>query len=259
MPGPTHPAMKSVLPAASARTAQWARRAASSRSNALGAPPRTTWPSTETRVSTSGSVIAMRRSTASLRRAASTFTPSAFTTTTRRLRASPLKTRSIKSATCSTIASSDLLDLGHERRVGERRDRARHREITRVAAHHLDHERAPMRRRRIADAIAGLDDRVHRGVDADGHRRAREVVVDRGGQPRDGDARVRERVRAGERAIAADHERGRGSRLGRGFVALAFALRPSGRSSIAPSRAPCRRASRRRRARACRANERGLP
>ena len=64
-------------------------------------------------------------------------------------------------------ASVGLPASREQREVGAGGDRGRHREVAAVAAHDLDDERAVVRGRGVGDLVARLDDRVHRGVDAD--------------------------------------------------------------------------------------------
>lgn len=61
--------------------------------------------------------------------------------------------------------------LGEQREVGADRDRRGHRQVPVV------------RGRGVGDLVAGHDDRVHRGVDADRRAGQPEVVVDRGRAP----------------------------------------------------------------------------
>ena len=198
---------------------------------------------------------------------------------TRRARcATRLRTASTVSTICSTISALGLARLGEQREVGADRDRRRHREVAAVAAHDLDDERAVVRGRGVGDLVARLDDRVHRGVDADRQPGQAEVVVDR---RRDADHRERLAApislgsasvqRAGQRAVAADHDQAvdrRGcasiararSRTSRWWNSLQRAeprIVPPSRRMPATSAGAERRRTRRRAGRDSRARSRG--
>ena len=103
-----------------------------------------------------------------------------------------------------------LVDLGlhlrDDRRLGTRRDGAVERQVTRRVAHHLDEKEAFVARRRVAQFVDRLHDRIQRRVVADRRVRASEVVVDRSGKPHDRHVVfLGEKSRAGQRSVAADH------------------------------------------------------
>ena len=68
--------------------------------------------------------------------------------------------------------------LGQEHEVRTRRDATHQGEVSAVAAHHLDDERALVARRRALDRVDRLGDSVQRRVGADRHVGAGHVVVD---------------------------------------------------------------------------------
>ena len=74
--------------------------------------------------------------------------------------------------------------------VGVAGQAGRQRQVAAVATHHLHDEATLVAQRRGRDGVHRLDDTMQRGVGADGHVRAAEVVVDRADQTHD----VQERV-----------------------------------------------------------------
>ena len=100
------------------------------------------------------------------------------------------------------------LDLGlrDDDRLGAARDARHQRQVAAVAPHHLDQERALVRRGRDLQAVDRLERDVQRGVDADRDLGARQIVVDRRRDADDLEAHLRQRQRPGLRAVAADDD-----------------------------------------------------
>ena len=75
--------------------------------------------------------------------------------------------------------------LPEQDEISARRDAGGHGQVAAVAPHDLDDERAPVGGGGVGDLVAGFDDGVHRGVDADGQACQPHVVVNRRGHPHD--------------------------------------------------------------------------
>ena len=80
--------------------------------------------------------------------------------------------------------------LGREHVVGATGDRRHEGQVTAVATHDLDDERALVRGRRTGQLVDGVQDAMQRSVSADRHVRAHEVVVDRADETDDDESRV---------------------------------------------------------------------
>ena len=80
--------------------------------------------------------------------------------------------------------------LGREHVVGAARDSRHEGQVAAVAAHDLDDERALVRGRRTGQLVDGIQDAVQRGIRADRHVRAHEVVVNRADEADDDESRV---------------------------------------------------------------------
>jgi hypothetical protein len=104
--------------------------------------------------------------------------------------------------------TSKSKDLGNQDHVGGRRDPGVQRDPARVAAHNLDHHDPLVRLGRRVDPVDGLGGDHHRSVEAEGHHRAGEVVVDGLRNANDRKALVSEAGRDLHRAIAADGDEG---------------------------------------------------
>ena len=72
------------------------------------------------------------------------------------------------------------LPLRDDRHLGTAGDAAEQRQVAAVAAHGLHQEHPLVRLGGVPEPVDGVDDRVEGGVDPDRHRRAPQVVVDRG-------------------------------------------------------------------------------
>jgi hypothetical protein len=99
-------------------------------------------------------------------------------------------------------------DLGDEDEIGAAGQPRPQGQLTGRAAHDLDDEHALERRRRVADAAKGVQDRVERGVESDRMVAAPDVVVDGPRQADDADAAFVQLVGPGQRAVAADDDQG---------------------------------------------------
>ena len=99
-----------------------------------------------------------------------------------------------------------VLDLGHEDVFSAARDARHHRKPARLFSHDLDEDDAPVRRRRVAQLVDRLQDRVRRRIGADRVVRAPDVVLDRRRQADDRHAVARKVRRAREAAVAADDD-----------------------------------------------------
>ena len=108
----------------------------------------------------------------------------------------------------------ELGDDGDLRAGGDGRHE---REVPAPAAHDLDHEAAAVRGSGGADHVDEADDGVERGIDADAHIGAEDVVVDRAGQADDGQAELVQGARAAERTVAADDDEAVDFALGEDF------------------------------------------
>ena len=80
--------------------------------------------------------------------------------------------------------------LGREHVVGTACDSRHEGQVTAVATHDLDDERALVRGRRTGQLVDGVQDAMQRSVGADRHVRAHEVVVDRADEADDDESRV---------------------------------------------------------------------
>src|SRR5664279_299321 len=98
------------------------------------------------------------------------------------------------------------LHLGNDDRLGSSRDSRHEREVPAVAAHDLDEERPLVGGGRDLQAVDRFERDVEGRVDADRDVRARQVVVDRGGDAHNREPGLRERVCPHLRAAAADDD-----------------------------------------------------
>ena len=80
--------------------------------------------------------------------------------------------------------------LGREHVVGAARDSRHEGQVTAVATHDLDDEGALVRGRRAGQLVDGVQDAMQRGVRADRHVGAHQVVVDRADEADDDESRV---------------------------------------------------------------------
>ena len=134
-----------------------------------------------------------------------------------------------------------VLDLRHEHVLRAARDAGLHGEPAGLMPHDLDDHDAAVRRRRIAQLVERVDDRIGRRVAADRVVRAPDIVVDRAGKPHDGDARLlREQRAAREAAVAADDDEALDAALLEVLIALAASLR---RLELRAARRPEERAA----------------
>ena len=100
------------------------------------------------------------------------------------------------------------LHLRDDSGLGARGDGAVERQIAGRVAHHFDEEEPLVARRRVAQLIDGLHDRIERRVVADRRVRAAQVVVDRSGKPDDRNVvLLGEDFGACQRTVAADRGR----------------------------------------------------
>ena len=98
------------------------------------------------------------------------------------------------------------LHLRDDSGLGARGDGAVERQIAGRVAHHFDEEEPLVARRRVAQLIDGLHDRIERRVVADRRVRAAQVVVDRSGKSDDRNVvLLGEDFGACQRTVAADH------------------------------------------------------
>ena len=198
-------------------------RVASTRSKAVGVPPRWMWPSTVARVSkpvrcsisrSSSCPIPPRRSwpNSSLSPLTISIVPSCG------MRA--LGDDDDREVAPARVAAADqaahLVDverpLGDQDHVGAAGEPGVERDPARVAAHHLDDHHAVVALGRRVQAVDRVGGDLHGGVEAEGHVGAAEVVVDRLRHARAPAGRARRA--AGRRRRACPRRRSRSARRG---------------------------------------------
>jgi hypothetical protein len=105
---------------------------------------------------------------------------------------------------------TDLVDveraLGDEDHVGPARESRVEGDPARVAAHHLDDQDAVVALGGGVEPVYGVRRDLHGGVEAEGHVRAAQVVVDRLGDADEGKPRLVEAVGGAQRVLAADRD-----------------------------------------------------
>src|SRR5690606_1895304 len=83
---------------------------------------------------------------------------------------------------------------------------AHRRQIATVAPHDFEQEAALVAAGGVAQLVDRVEDGVERGIDADAHVRAPDVVVDAAGDADDRKAKLVQRLGAAQAAVTADHD-----------------------------------------------------
>ena len=263
-----------------ARSAAWMpNRVASTRSRAVGTPPRWMWPRTVTRASKP--VSSSSRAATTARDAAEPLEPERVESARRRSRpgggATPSATTTTEYRWPRSAPAAhhgrDLLEvvglLGHEDRVRAGRHPGMGRDPALRPAHDLDDHHSVVRLGRRRDAVDRLGRDLHGGVEPDRRVGPRDVVVDRLRDTDDGDTLLdearapcaacrRRRSRRARRAPRARPSRRPTRRPGRGRMGRAATCRGSSRRAAA-GRARASRSRVRTRPSIARPSRRGSP